>query len=160
MLESSSFFPSNEFFLFAVLLDASACTFLPILDFVEWLLQLCASSLMPGVNYQRRKTALLLLAAILETCTDTWSPERKKGQPPRKLVCTPVLAPGQNWMCVNCSRNDVAVFRVFVSQLSKYVFPFPLQISRIASLNLMAGHTTYLNDWCPRQAPDLLSQPW
>lgn len=52
--------------------------------FVEWLLQLSISSLTPGANYQRKKTALLLLAAILETCTDTWSPERKKGQPPRE----------------------------------------------------------------------------
>ncbi|XP_063000126.1 tRNA (32-2'-O)-methyltransferase regulator THADA-like isoform X2 [Elgaria multicarinata webbii] len=41
---------------------------------------------MSGSNYQRRKSALLLLAAILETCTDTWSPERKKGQPPRNMV--------------------------------------------------------------------------
>ncbi|PKU32949.1 hypothetical protein llap_16750 [Limosa lapponica baueri] len=52
--------------------------------FVEWLLQLSIASLSPGSNYQRKKTALLLLAAVLETCTDTWSPERKKGQPPRK----------------------------------------------------------------------------
>ncbi|XP_038008017.1 LOW QUALITY PROTEIN: thyroid adenoma-associated protein homolog [Motacilla alba alba] len=50
--------------------------------FVEWLLQLSITSLRPGSNYQRKKTALLLLAAVLETCTDTWSPDRKKGQPP------------------------------------------------------------------------------
>lgn len=56
----------------------------PFADFVEWLLQLCMSSLTPWANYQRKKTALLLLTAILETCTDTWSPERKKGQPPRE----------------------------------------------------------------------------
>uniref|UniRef100_A0A803XWF0 DUF2428 domain-containing protein n=1 Tax=Meleagris gallopavo TaxID=9103 RepID=A0A803XWF0_MELGA len=55
-------------------------------DFVEWLLQLCISSLIPWANYQRKKTALLLLTAILETCTDTWSPERKKGQPPRTMA--------------------------------------------------------------------------
>jgi len=52
--------------------------------FVEWLLQLGITSLSPGSSYQRKKTGLLLLAAILETCTDTWSPERKKGQPPRE----------------------------------------------------------------------------
>ncbi|XP_021268661.1 thyroid adenoma-associated protein homolog isoform X2 [Numida meleagris] len=56
------------------------------IDFVEWLLQLCISSLTPWANYQRKKTALLLLTAILETCTDTWSPERKKGQPPRTMA--------------------------------------------------------------------------
>ncbi|XP_068269074.1 tRNA (32-2'-O)-methyltransferase regulator THADA-like isoform X1 [Nyctibius grandis] len=53
--------------------------------FVEWLLQLSVASLSPGSNYQRKKTALLLLAAVLETCTDTWSPGRKKGQPPRTV---------------------------------------------------------------------------
>ncbi|RMC05923.1 hypothetical protein DUI87_17468 [Hirundo rustica rustica] len=54
--------------------------------FVEWLLQLSIASLSPGSNYQRKKTALLLLAAVLETCTDTWSPDRKKGQPPRTMA--------------------------------------------------------------------------
>ncbi|XP_035746371.1 LOW QUALITY PROTEIN: uncharacterized protein LOC118451888 [Egretta garzetta] len=54
--------------------------------FVEWLLQLSIASLSPGSNYQRKKTALLLLAAVLETCTDTWSPARKKGQPPRTMA--------------------------------------------------------------------------
>ncbi|KAM6193435.1 tRNA (32-2'-O)-methyltransferase regulator THADA-like [Sarcoramphus papa] len=54
--------------------------------FVEWLLQLSITSLSPGSNYQRKKTALLLLAAVLETCTDTWSPNRKKGQPPRTMA--------------------------------------------------------------------------
>ncbi|XP_066055457.1 tRNA (32-2'-O)-methyltransferase regulator THADA-like isoform X3 [Chamaea fasciata] len=54
--------------------------------FVEWLLQLSITSLSPGSNYQRKKTALLLLAAVLETCTDTWSPDRKKGQPPRTMA--------------------------------------------------------------------------
>ncbi|OXB85061.1 UNVERIFIED_CONTAM: hypothetical protein H355_016183 [Colinus virginianus] len=56
------------------------------IDFVEWLLQLCIASLTPWANYQRKKTALLLLTAILETCTDTWSPERKKGQPPQTMA--------------------------------------------------------------------------
>lgn len=59
------------------------CHALPA-GFVEWLLQLSIASLSPGSNYQRKKTALLLLAAVLETCTDTWSPARKKGQPPRE----------------------------------------------------------------------------
>uniref|UniRef100_A0A8C5G1Z7 Thyroid adenoma-associated protein homolog n=1 Tax=Gouania willdenowi TaxID=441366 RepID=A0A8C5G1Z7_GOUWI len=53
--------------------------------FVEWLSQLSFSSLTPGHNYQRKKTALLLLSAVLETCTDTWSPDRKKGQPPANI---------------------------------------------------------------------------
>nr|XP_015221939.1 PREDICTED: thyroid adenoma-associated protein homolog isoform X1 [Lepisosteus oculatus] len=51
-------------------------------DFVDWLTQLCFCYLAPGFNYQRKKTVLLLLSAVLETCTDSWSPEKKKGQPP------------------------------------------------------------------------------
>uniref|UniRef100_A0A3P8UEC5 Si:ch211-225b11.4 n=1 Tax=Amphiprion percula TaxID=161767 RepID=A0A3P8UEC5_AMPPE len=50
--------------------------------FVEWLSQLPYSYLTPGHSYQRKKTALLLLSAVLETCTDTWNPDKKKGQPP------------------------------------------------------------------------------
>lgn len=55
------------------------------LGFVEWLSQLPYSCLASGHSYQRKKTALLLLSAVLETCTDTWSPDKKKGQPPGQL---------------------------------------------------------------------------
>ncbi|KAM9097253.1 tRNA (32-2'-O)-methyltransferase regulator THADA-like isoform 2-T2 [Sarcophilus harrisii] len=55
-------------------------------DFVEWLLQLSLSQLGPASGFQRRRTALLLLAALLATCTDSWSPERKKGQPPPNMA--------------------------------------------------------------------------
>uniref|UniRef100_A0A4W3JD75 Uncharacterized protein n=1 Tax=Callorhinchus milii TaxID=7868 RepID=A0A4W3JD75_CALMI len=51
-------------------------------DFIQWLLELSVTSLLPGLNYQRKRTALLLLSTLLETCTDSWSPERRKGQPP------------------------------------------------------------------------------
>ncbi|XP_041095981.1 thyroid adenoma-associated protein homolog [Polyodon spathula] len=54
-------------------------------EFVEWLVQLAVSSLAPGLNFQRKKTALLLLAAVLETCTDSWTPDKKKGQPPENM---------------------------------------------------------------------------
>ncbi|KAK1160136.1 hypothetical protein AOXY_G21641 [Acipenser oxyrinchus oxyrinchus] len=54
-------------------------------EFVEWLAQLAVSSLAPGLNFQRKKTALLLLAAVLETCTDSWTPDKKKGQPPENM---------------------------------------------------------------------------
>ncbi|XP_066545375.1 tRNA (32-2'-O)-methyltransferase regulator THADA isoform X2 [Amia ocellicauda] len=50
--------------------------------FVDWLAQLPFYYLAPGLTYQRKKTALLLLSAVLETCTDSWSPDKKKGQPP------------------------------------------------------------------------------
>ncbi|KAM6964965.1 tRNA (32-2'-O)-methyltransferase regulator THADA [Aplochiton taeniatus] len=50
--------------------------------FVDWLSQLPYAYLAAGHSFQRKKTVLLLLAAVLETCTDTWSPDKKKGQPP------------------------------------------------------------------------------
>ncbi|KAL6114197.1 uncharacterized protein ACO6RY_05021 [Pungitius sinensis] len=52
------------------------------IGFVEWLSELPYSYLAPGHSYQSKKTALLLLSAVLETCTDTWSPDKRKGQPP------------------------------------------------------------------------------
>ncbi|XP_036604150.1 thyroid adenoma-associated protein homolog [Trichosurus vulpecula] len=55
-------------------------------DFVEWLLQLTVSQLGPASGFQRRRTALLLLTSLLATCTDSWSPERKKGQPPPNMA--------------------------------------------------------------------------
>ncbi|XP_056233315.1 thyroid adenoma-associated protein homolog [Seriola aureovittata] len=55
------------------------------IGFIEWLGQLPYSYLAPGHSYQRKKTALLLLSAVLETCTDTWSPDKKKGQPPANI---------------------------------------------------------------------------
>ncbi|XP_078523982.1 tRNA (32-2'-O)-methyltransferase regulator THADA-like [Lissotriton helveticus] len=56
------------------------------IDFVEWLMELIVFSLRPASNFQRRKTALLLMSAVLETCTDSWCPERKKGQPPQNMA--------------------------------------------------------------------------
>ncbi|XP_059193716.1 thyroid adenoma-associated protein homolog [Centropristis striata] len=55
------------------------------IGFVEWLGELPYSYLTPGHNYQRKKTSLLLLSAVLKTCTDTWSPDIKKGQPPASM---------------------------------------------------------------------------
>lgn len=57
------------------------------IGFVEWLGQLPYYNLAQGHSYQRKKTALLLLSAVLETCTDTWSPDKKKGQPPVNMGC-------------------------------------------------------------------------
>ncbi|XP_059407167.1 thyroid adenoma-associated protein homolog isoform X2 [Carassius carassius] len=54
-------------------------------EFVDWLFQLSLVYLTPDSSYQRKKTVLLLLSAVLETCTDTWSPDRKKGQPPANM---------------------------------------------------------------------------
>ncbi|XP_031425898.1 thyroid adenoma-associated protein homolog isoform X2 [Clupea harengus] len=54
-------------------------------EFVDWVAELAFLYLNPVSNYQRKRTVLLLLSAVLETCTDTWSPEKKKGQPPANI---------------------------------------------------------------------------
>ncbi|XP_030647585.1 thyroid adenoma-associated protein homolog [Chanos chanos] len=54
-------------------------------EFVDWLAELMFVYLSAGHSYQRKKTVLLLLSVVMETCTDTWSPERKKGQPPADM---------------------------------------------------------------------------
>ncbi|KAJ8263675.1 hypothetical protein COCON_G00161320 [Conger conger] len=54
--------------------------------FVDWLAQLPLACLAPGHSFQRKKTVLLLLSVVLETCTDTWSPDKKKGQPPANMA--------------------------------------------------------------------------
>ncbi|KAF3695800.1 Phosphoinositide-3-kinase-interacting protein 1 Kringle domain-containing protein HGFL Precursor [Channa argus] len=76
------------------------------IGFVDWLYQLPYSYLAPGHSYQRKKTVLLLLSAVLETCTDTWNPDKKKGQPPddiaavlltrtKQLLCSPRVQEAQ-----------------------------------------------------------------
>ncbi|KAL8180334.1 UNVERIFIED_CONTAM: hypothetical protein K2H54_021079, partial [Gekko kuhli] len=110
-------------------------------DFVEWLLQLCASSLTSGSNYQRRKSALLLLAAILETCTDSWSPERKKGQPPRNIAallswarskgCWDFFSTSNILMLLSCLQDSTNEIRELASELLVSYFPaaFPESIA-------------------------------
>ncbi|XP_060105500.1 thyroid adenoma-associated protein homolog isoform X2 [Heteronotia binoei] len=109
-------------------------------DFVEWLLQLCASSLTSGSNYQRRKSALLLLAAILETCTDSWSPERKKGQPPRNMAallswtrskgCWDFFSRSNMLVLLSCLQDSTNEIRELASELLVNYFPaaFPESI--------------------------------
>ncbi|XP_053136408.1 thyroid adenoma-associated protein homolog isoform X2 [Hemicordylus capensis] len=105
----------------------------PAVGFVEWLQQLCFSSLMSGANYQRRKTALLLLAAILETCTDTWSPERKKGQPPRNMAallswarsrgCWDFFSRSNMLSLLSCLQDGTNEIRELASELLVCYFP-------------------------------------
>ncbi|XP_060125391.1 tRNA (32-2'-O)-methyltransferase regulator THADA-like isoform X3 [Zootoca vivipara] len=110
-------------------------------DFVEWLLQLCISSLTSGSNFQRRKTALLLLAAIMETCTDTWSPERKKGQPPRNMAallswarskgCWDFFSRNNTLALLSCLQDSTNEIRELASELLVRYFPpaFPESIA-------------------------------
>ncbi|XP_061865677.1 tRNA (32-2'-O)-methyltransferase regulator THADA-like isoform X2 [Colius striatus] len=104
--------------------------------FVEWLLQLSIASLGPGSNYQRKKTALLLLAAVLETCTDTWSPNRKKGQPPRTMAtllsyaresgCWDFFSHTNLLALLSCLQDSTNEIRDLASELLIRYFPVPL----------------------------------
>ncbi|XP_059683898.1 thyroid adenoma-associated protein homolog [Gavia stellata] len=109
--------------------------------FVEWLLQLSIASLRPGSNYQRKKTALLLLAAVLETCTDTWNPERKKGQPPRTMAtllsyarqsgCWDFFSQPNLLALLSCLQDSTNEIRDLASELLVRYFPatFPEPIT-------------------------------
>ncbi|KAF4790367.1 thyroid adenoma-associated protein [Turdus rufiventris] len=109
--------------------------------FVEWLLQLSITSLSPGSNYQRKKTALLLLAAVLETCTDTWSPDRKKGQPPRTMAtllsyarqsgCWDFFSQPNLLALLSCLQDSTNEIRDLASELLVRYFPatFPEPIA-------------------------------
>ncbi|XP_075688352.1 tRNA (32-2'-O)-methyltransferase regulator THADA-like isoform X2 [Rhinoderma darwinii] len=55
------------------------------IEFTDWIFYLSISSLTPAGNYQRRCSALITLRSVLEICTDRWSPQRKKGQPPQDV---------------------------------------------------------------------------
>ncbi|XP_066187467.1 tRNA (32-2'-O)-methyltransferase regulator THADA-like [Sylvia atricapilla] len=109
--------------------------------FVEWLLQLSIASLSPGSNYQRKKTALLLLATVLETCTDTWSPDRKKGQPPRTMAtllsyarqdgCWDFFSQPNLLALLSCLQDSTNEIRDLASELLVRYFPatFPEPIA-------------------------------
>ncbi|XP_077043870.1 tRNA (32-2'-O)-methyltransferase regulator THADA-like isoform X2 [Agelaius phoeniceus] len=110
--------------------------------FVEWLLQLSIASLSPGSNYQRKKMALLLLAAVLETCTDTWSPDRKKGQPPRTMAtllsyarqrgCWDFFSQPNLLALLSCLQDSTNEIRDLASELLVRYFPttFPEPIAQ------------------------------
>ncbi|XP_054700686.1 thyroid adenoma-associated protein homolog isoform X1 [Grus americana] len=109
--------------------------------FVEWLLQLSIASLSPGSNYQRKKTALLLLGTVLETCTDTWSPDRKKGQPPRTMAtllsyarqsgCWHFFSQPNLLALLSCLQDSTNEIRDLASELLVRYFPptFPEPIA-------------------------------
>ncbi|XP_065502807.1 tRNA (32-2'-O)-methyltransferase regulator THADA-like isoform X2 [Caloenas nicobarica] len=110
--------------------------------FVEWLLQLSIASLSPASNYQRKKTALLLLAAVLETCTDTWTPEKKKGQPPRTMAtllsyarqsgCWDFFSRPNLLALLSCLQDSTNEIRDLASELLIRYFPatFPEPIAQ------------------------------
>ncbi|XP_061322023.1 tRNA (32-2'-O)-methyltransferase regulator THADA-like isoform X1 [Pezoporus flaviventris] len=109
--------------------------------FVEWLLQLSIASLSPGSNFQRKKTGLLLLSAVLETCTDTWSPDKRKGQPPRTMAtllsyarqssCWDFFSQPNLLALLSCLQDSTNEIRDLASELLVRYFPpvFPEPIA-------------------------------
>ncbi|KAM8961746.1 tRNA (32-2'-O)-methyltransferase regulator THADA-like [Pelodytes ibericus] len=55
------------------------------IDFLEWLLHVSVSAMSPAGNYQRRCSGLLMFSALLESCSDSWTAQKKKGQPPQDM---------------------------------------------------------------------------
>ncbi|XP_066466034.1 tRNA (32-2'-O)-methyltransferase regulator THADA-like isoform X2 [Tiliqua scincoides] len=96
---------------------------------------------MAGSNYQRKKSALLLLEAILETCTDTWSPERKKGQPPCNMAALlswvrskgywDFFSRSNTLLLLSCLQDGTNEIRELASELLVRYFPptFPEPIA-------------------------------
>ncbi|XP_072521074.1 tRNA (32-2'-O)-methyltransferase regulator THADA [Salminus brasiliensis] len=106
-------------------------------DFIEWLSQLPLLCLVPGNSFQRKKTALLLLSAVLETCTDCWSPDRKKGQPPANMAALINWAKeGGKWdffsrsrqlVLIGCLEDATNEIREQAAELLARFFPCSLQ---------------------------------
>uniref|UniRef100_A0A3B3V5H6 Si:ch211-225b11.4 n=1 Tax=Poecilia latipinna TaxID=48699 RepID=A0A3B3V5H6_9TELE len=118
-------------------------------SFVEWLGELPYGSLSPGHSYQRKKTALLLLSAVLETCTDTWSPDKKKGQPPANvgLLIDCARQRGQwDFFCrtkqlllISCLEDSTNEIRELSAGLLLRFFPptFPADIAEVLETRSM-----------------------
>ncbi|KAK3538827.1 hypothetical protein QTP86_015956 [Hemibagrus guttatus] len=112
--------------------------------FIDWLAQLPLVSLAPGNSFQRKKTALLLLAAILETCSDSWSPDRKKGQPPANMSELINCARGRGkWdfycrsrqlVLIGCLEDVTNEIREYAAELLVRFFPQSLESDIAAAL--------------------------
>ncbi|KAJ0041712.1 hypothetical protein NL108_007923, partial [Boleophthalmus pectinirostris] len=110
-------------------------------EFVDWLGELPYCYLAAGHSYQRKKTSLLVLTTVLETCTATWSPDKKKGQPPETMDCLIKYAKQKeqwNFFCrakllvlLSCLGDSTNEIRELSANLLLRFFPssFPKDIS-------------------------------
>ncbi|XP_017580907.2 thyroid adenoma-associated protein homolog isoform X1 [Pygocentrus nattereri] len=106
-------------------------------DFVDWLAQLPLVSLVPGNSFQRKKTALLLLSAVLETCSDCWSPDKKKGQPPANMAALiqwarhkgkwDFFSRSRQLLLIGCLEDATNEIREQAAELLARFFPHSLQ---------------------------------
>uniref|UniRef100_A0A3B4AI29 Uncharacterized protein n=1 Tax=Periophthalmus magnuspinnatus TaxID=409849 RepID=A0A3B4AI29_9GOBI len=108
--------------------------------FVDWLGELPYCYLAAGHSYQRKKTSLLVLTAVLETCTATWSPDKKKGQPPNMDCLIKYIKQKGQWnffsrakllVLISCLEDATNEIRELASYLLMRFFPcnFPKDIS-------------------------------
>ncbi|XP_063820871.1 tRNA (32-2'-O)-methyltransferase regulator THADA-like isoform X2 [Pseudophryne corroboree] len=110
------------------------------IDFTEWLFQLTISSLPPTGNYQRRCSALITLCSLLECCTDCWSPQKKKGQPPQDMClllnlvkqkgCWDFLCAHTMQVLLGCIQDSTNEIREMASDLlARFFLPAPQSVT-------------------------------
>ncbi|KAI4884419.1 hypothetical protein NFI96_026372 [Prochilodus magdalenae] len=105
--------------------------------FVDWLAQLPLVYLAPGNSFQRKKTALLLMSAVLETCSDCWSPDKKKGQPPANMAALinwarhrgkwDFFSRSRQLVLIGCLEDATNEIREQAAELLARFFPHSLQ---------------------------------
>ncbi|XP_035385990.1 thyroid adenoma-associated protein homolog isoform X1 [Electrophorus electricus] len=113
-------------------------------EFVDWLARLALGSCAPGNNFQRKKTALLLLAAVLETCSDSWSPGRRKGQPPANMAVLinwakergkwELFSRSRQLVLIGCLEDTTNEIREQAAELLARFCPLPLEADVTAAL--------------------------
>ncbi|XP_070578170.1 tRNA (32-2'-O)-methyltransferase regulator THADA-like [Ptychodera flava] len=105
-------------------------------DFVDWLFDLSVSSLFPGSCYQRRKTSLELILAILESLITGDGIARRKGQTPDSAGLLMDWANGcKKWMffsqrnaslILSCMEDGTNEIRELAYSILAVYFPWPL----------------------------------
>ncbi|XP_053313334.1 thyroid adenoma-associated protein homolog [Spea bombifrons] len=106
------------------------------IDFLEWLCQLSVSCMSSAGNYQRRCSGLLIFSALLESYTDCWTPEKKKGQPPQDMAillkyarqrgCWDFFSAHNTQALVGCLQDSTNEIREMASDLLvRFFMPIP-----------------------------------
>uniref|UniRef100_A0A8C5N3X0 DUF2428 domain-containing protein n=1 Tax=Leptobrachium leishanense TaxID=445787 RepID=A0A8C5N3X0_9ANUR len=110
------------------------------MEFLEWLLQLSVTSISPAGNYQRRCSGLLIFGALLESCSDCWTPQKKKGQPPQDMSLLLNYAKQRGFWdffsvpimkallaCIQDSTNEIR--EIAADLLVRFFSPMPVPLS-------------------------------
>ncbi|XP_069817223.1 tRNA (32-2'-O)-methyltransferase regulator THADA-like [Dendropsophus ebraccatus] len=121
------------------------------IEFTDWMFRLSVSSLTTSGNYQRRCSALITLCSVLETFTDCWSPQKKKGQPPRDVFlllksakqkgCWDFLSAGNMRTLLGCIQDSTNEIREMASDILAHFF---LPVSKKLTVTLFQLGQTLL----------------